>query len=205
MKTKNNLDAYEVISALQKDIRRGNEESAMHWALELCPRYEYWMWQRLIVIAHEDIGIANPEVLGLIPAMRESYMEFRRRGRGAVRLVLANAILLLARSPKSRLADHFQCAVNQDMLHGTHFPIPDYALDIHTRRGKAKGRGMTHFLTEGTELKPESKIVDFYKRRAAKWWVSKDLIQNNWKKLKGKKSKNEPENENDDPEQLPML
>jgi len=161
------------------------------------------MWQRFIVIAHEDIGIANPQVLGLIPQMRESYLVFRRAGRGSARLVLANAILLLARSPKSRLADNFQCAISQDMLHGTHFSIPDYALDKHTRRGKAKGRGMTHFLTEGTKLSHEAKIDDPYQDRAAKWWISKEFIQDNWEKIRNKKgTKNDS---SDEPEQTTMF
>jgi replication-associated recombination protein RarA len=206
MKTKNDRDPYELISALQKDIRRGNEESAMHWALELCPQFEYWMWQRLIVIAHEDIGIANPEVMGLIPTMRDSYMEFRRKGRGSARLVLANAILLLARSPKSRLADHFQCAVNQDLLHGVRFPIPDYALDKHTRRGKQKGRGFDHFINVGTHLENKSILSDPYEERAAGWWRSNEFIDDKWKKLSGKKdSQDKADSEENSPTQTTLF
>lgn len=37
--TKNNYLLDEAVSALQKEIRRGNEENALFWALELFPRY----------------------------------------------------------------------------------------------------------------------------------------------------------------------
>jgi replication-associated recombination protein RarA len=206
MQTKNGRDPYELISALQKDIRRGNEEQAMHWALEMCPEFEYWLWQRLIVIAHEDIGIANPQVMGLIPQMRDSYLEFRRKGRGSARLVLANAILLLARSPKSRLADHFQCAVNQDLIHGIHLPVPDYALDKHTRKGKAKGRGFKHFVNVGTILENKSLDPDPYAERAAQWWTSKDFIDDKWPKASRKKNpKNQPKDEENESGQASMF
>jgi hypothetical protein len=33
--------------------------------------------------------------------------------------------------------------------------IPDYALDMHTAQGQAKGRGLPHFFREGTVLEPE--------------------------------------------------
>ena len=101
--TQTNFPLDEVISALQKDIRRGNEAQAMYWALELIPRFEAYLWRRLCVIVNEDIGIANPTLLLLVPTQRALFMEFREAGRdGSARLVLANTILLLCRSDKSR-------------------------------------------------------------------------------------------------------
>ena len=38
--TQNGYPLDEIISALQKDIRRGNEEQALYWVLELLPRFE---------------------------------------------------------------------------------------------------------------------------------------------------------------------
>ncbi|MGB8648037.1 MAG: hypothetical protein WCF84_22570 [Anaerolineae bacterium] len=186
--TQNDYDLLEVVSALQKEIRRGNEEQAMYWALELVPHFEQYLWKRLTVIVNEDIGIANPLLLQLVPTQRTVYFDFRTENRdGSARLALANAILLMCRSPKSRIADHFQCAVNQDRLHGLHLEVPDYALDKHTGRGKRRGRDVQHWLTEGCQLNPVSEIVDGYAVRAADWWRGDEFIQTDYKNRGTKK------------------
>jgi len=179
--TQNGYPLLEVASALQKTIRRGDEEQAMYWALELVPRFEQYLWRRLVVIVNEDIGLANPALLSLVPTQRAVYFEFREQGKdGTARLALANAILLMCRSPKSRLSDHFQCAVNQDRLHGQHREIPDYALDKHTGRGRNLKRGVAHWLDEGCQLHPESDVADPYAARAAAWWSRSDFQQTNY-------------------------
>ena len=61
--TKNGYHADEVISALQKCIRRGLEEKASMFAYELyltSPELEEKMWSRLMTISVEDIGLGNP-------------------------------------------------------------------------------------------------------------------------------------------------
>jgi replication-associated recombination protein RarA len=51
---------YDLVSALQKDIRRGNEYEALFWAVKLESLNPTRLWNRLKVIASEDIGPANP-------------------------------------------------------------------------------------------------------------------------------------------------
>lgn len=181
----------EVISALQKDIRRGNEEQAMFWSLEMIPRFEAYLWQRLCVIVNEDIGTANPTLLLLVPRQRELFMEFREAGKdGSARLVLANTILLMCRSPKSREADHFQCVVNQGRLQGRPMPssVPDYALDKHTRRGKNMRRGVDHWLDEGCVLNPPA-APDQYAKRARELWKSPDFKDTDWPRRRSRGGK----------------
>lgn len=169
--TANNLDLFEVLSAMQKDIRRGNERQAMQWALELIPAYEAACWNRLVTIAHEDVGLADPFVLVALPTMRETYMEMRTRGDGGACLVLANAILMLARAPKCRLADEFQCVVRDDHANWPPERVPDYALDKHTAAGKRMGRGVDHWLTEGTHLdNVTTDVPNPYTEEAARRW-----------------------------------
>ncbi len=183
--TQNGYNLFEVISALQKEIRRGEEENALYWALELVPLFEDYLWQRLVVITNEDIGIANPTALYVVPSQRAIYFEFRTAKKdGSARLALANAILLLCRSPKSRIADHFQCAVNQDRLHGKRLEIPDYALDKHTQHGRKMGRGVEHWLDEGCVLNPTPDIHDPYRERAASWWMHDDFTQTDYTRSK---------------------
>jgi len=125
----------DVISTIQKEIRRGEERSAMFWAYHLIPRYEMYLWRRLMVIANEDIGLGNPQVLYVVPSLRDQFFEFRAEGKnGTCRLILANALALMCRSPKSRLADHLQRAVSQEFMDQPEREFPDYALDKHTER-----------------------------------------------------------------------
>lgn len=174
-RTSNGYEPAELISAIQKSVRRSLERDAMWIAMELLPFYREWLWKRLIVIANEDIGLANPILLLIIPSLRDQFFMFwDERKFGSCRLILANAILLLCRSKKSRLADHFQCAINQDRLqNGTLLEIPDYALDMHTGRGKRKGRGLKHFLEEGCKLANPAEVHDPYEKVAAKLWQNK--------------------------------
>ena len=45
--------------------------------------------------------------------------------------------------------------------------IPDFALDMHTKQGKSKGRGIEHFFTEGNKLENEG-IINSYTEKAKK-------------------------------------
>lgn len=165
----------EVISALQKDIRRGHEEQALYWCLEMVPRYEAYLWRRLIVICNEDVGIANPDLLAQIPALRAQFFEFRDEGKdGTCRLILANAMLLMCRSPKARTADHMQRVVTQQWMNdrqsGVQREVPDYALDKHTRRGKAMGRDLAQWVDEGCQLVNPCVVDDPYAELAQALW-----------------------------------
>jgi replication-associated recombination protein RarA len=179
----------EVISALQKDIRRGNEEQALYWCLELLPRYEAYLWRRLLVICNEDIGIANPQILVQLPVLRAQFFEFREQGKdGTCRLIMANAILLMCRSPKARTADHFQRVVTQQWMEerqsGMQREMPDYALDKHTRRGKALGRGFEQWVDEGCRLANPAEVHDPYRDRAEALWKAGKNDAPRWGKRK---------------------
>jgi len=180
--TRNQYDLGEVISALQKEIRRGEEQAALYWAAQLCPEYERYLWKRLLVIINEDIGIANPQLLVYAAAERQIYMDSRIDGKnGSARLALANTILLACRSQKSRLADHFQCAVfHGQVWNGAHLEIPDYALDKHTKRGRIMRRGFDHWLEYGTVLKPEATINDPYRDVAVELWKGNVGREQEW-------------------------
>lgn len=171
----------EVVSALQKEIRRGKEVDALFWALEMCPRYEAYMWRRLLVIVHEDIGVANPQLLQLVPEMRRAYFEFRAWSKdGSAQMVLTNAIVLMCRSPKSRLGDEMKTWLRDEREHGMKLKVPDYALDKHTGAGKRKGRGFDHWIEEGCVLIPPPEPENSqYHDRAVKTW-KQGALKPNW-------------------------
>lgn len=155
--TQREYDFYELLSALQKEIRRGNEYEAMFWAVKLESLNAEELWNRLRVIASEDIGPANPLMPILIETLRKQYFDAREKEDDSYRLFLSNAISSLSRSGTSRIADDLLNVVYGEIQHeGRRIAIPDYALDMHTLRGKKMGRGFEHFFSEGAKLKNEA-------------------------------------------------
>lgn len=137
--TESGYNSFQVLSALHKDIRRGNEEQAMYWAIQL-ERYNYRMlWDILEAIASEDIGLAEPLMPVIIRSLKEQYYEAAGFNGGSkkdsYRLFLANAILQLCRSKKSRLVDDFVWKVYWDHYNVVKLPIPPYAKRPHSCKG----------------------------------------------------------------------
>ena len=163
----------EVVSALQKSIRRGLEEEAMYWAVELETRYYEYLWKRLQVISIEDIGIADPQVVLYVAEMRKLYQELRKeydkepkKKSRSFRMALGNAILAMCRAKKSRIGDEFQIVIYGRRENGWQLEIPDYALDMHTGKGRAMKRGADHFWSEGVKLENEAKLRNPYTEEA---------------------------------------
>lgn len=155
--TKRGYDFYELLSALQKDIRRGNEYEAMFWAVELESFNPRMLWNRLTTISSEDVGPANLMMPVIIETLKKQYFEARDKSSDSCRLFLANAVVILARSRKSRIADDLLNTVYAEIQHENKKPpIPDYALDMHTLAGKKMGRGIEHFFSEGAKLSNEA-------------------------------------------------
>ncbi len=94
-------DLYEVLSALQKSIRRGLEEDALFWATELyLSDYADHAWNRLLVISSEDVGLAAP--LGIrIKGLHGLYSRDKKSEESRLRFV--DAVSALVRAPKSRI------------------------------------------------------------------------------------------------------
>jgi replication-associated recombination protein RarA len=158
----------EVASALQKEIRRGNEREALFWAseLDLAGNGEY-VWKRLRIIASEDVGLADNEATVLVAALYEHWKVVRGRHTDETfasfhRVFIFHAVCYLARAPKSRMLDH----ALMTMYEGERpvLEVPEYALDKHTRRGRRMGRGMEHFLNESSRLENEAGLHDPYKQ-----------------------------------------
>ena len=91
LRTKNGFDYYEAISALQKSIRRSLEEETVFWGIELFESgYVGHLWNRLFIIAHEDIGLAEPSFTQQLIALKAAYdfLEEKRPKAVSKRLVL---------------------------------------------------------------------------------------------------------------------
>jgi replication-associated recombination protein RarA len=105
---------------------------------------------RLRVICSEDVGLAWPEGPAVVQALYDTWRDLgKRKNKAEARLVLAHAALLLARARKSREADH---AAYWAWTTDEPLELPSVAYDMHTKRGRKLGRGITHFEQEASLL-----------------------------------------------------
>lgn len=158
VRTEHDLPADELISALQKEIRRGNTENAALVAYELCitsPELEAKVWQRLNVISVEDIGMGEPNAPVLIHNLGQMRLAFDY-GAGDRNLYTIHAVRYLCGCKKDRSSDEMLNWIKMVVQKkGVRPNIPDYVLDMHTKRGAEMGRGLDHFLKEASRVKPE--------------------------------------------------
>jgi replication-associated recombination protein RarA len=141
----------EVISAIQKEVRRSNERNALYWSMELEQEFHHHLWSRLSIICAEDIGIASMETSLFVAHCKEEYSRLRKIKNTGATMFLVNAVTAMCRAPKSRLSDDLNHVVHRRSIEDW-MEIPDYALDKHTARGKRLGRGFDHWITEGAKL-----------------------------------------------------
>ena len=161
VKTLHGLPADEVISGLQKSLRRGLAETALLIAYEMymtSAEMEEMLWSRLIVIAVEDVGYGNKDLIVPIDALYRNHSRYPRPI-GDRFLFAAHAIRLIADSPKDRTTDDMvNFAKLENQVRGKGPEVPDFAIDMHTKRGWEMGRGYEHFMTEASRV--ENKISD---------------------------------------------
>jgi len=156
--TEHGFAADEVISALQKCLRRGMLDNVLllGWEMYLTsPEMEEKLWSRLCVIAVEDIGLGNPQGPVLVETLYQQHKRYDRPT-GDRFLFAAHAIRVLAGSPKERTTDDMVNWAMRGMASGELTPeIPDVALDMHTLRGQKMGRDYRFFMEEASRVIPE--------------------------------------------------
>ncbi len=133
------------------------EYEAVHFAVELEEFNPTMLWNRLKVVAAEDVGPANPQMPTLIDVLQKNYLaEKSKLGENNASLYLADAVVCLCFSQKSRVTDDLLNVVTAEREQGKYPPIPEFALDMHTARGKAMGKGIDDFFSEGNKLENEA-------------------------------------------------
>lgn len=156
MTTRNGLRGDEVISALQKSIRRGKEKDACEFAYEMyitSPQFEEKLWRRLLAISVEDVGMGNPLAAIMINNLNMMRREFQYNESDRA-MYFFHAIRYLCDSEKDRSSDLLKNIVIKSFAMGYIPEIPDIALDKHTTRGQEMGRGSEHFLYEASKVIP---------------------------------------------------
>lgn len=168
-KTRNGLNGDEVISALQKSIRRGKERDACEFAYEMyitSPQFEEKLWRRLLAISVEDIGMGNTNAPIFIHSLNQMRKEFQYNEADRA-MFFVHAIRYLCQCEKDRSSDLLKNIVIKNFAMGYVPEIPDIAFDKHTTRGKKMGRGSEHFLNEASIVIPQKKVDNHYKEEYA--------------------------------------
>lgn len=154
--TKNGLPADLVISAMQKCIRRGEEDIALRMAYELYITsnfHEEKMWNRLLVISVEDIGFGEVNAPNLVNTLNQLRKEFPY-GDGDRPIFFMQAIRYMCKCKKERSTDQIKNIIMKEFDKGYKVEIPDYAIDMHTIKGREMGRDVFYFLNEASKVTP---------------------------------------------------
>ena len=131
---------YDQISALHKSVRGSNPDGALYWLVRMLDggadaRY---IGRRLIRMASEDIGLADPRALNLT---LDAVATFERLGSPEGELALAQAALYLACAPKSNAAYVAYNAVRAFIAADQSRPVPIHLRNAPTKLMKNLGYG----------------------------------------------------------------
>ncbi|AIC93980.1 MULTISPECIES: replication-associated recombination protein A [Shouchella] len=133
---------YDVLSAFQKSIRGSDVDASLHYLARLLEAGDLVsIHRRLLVIAYEDIGLANPQAGSRTLTAIEAA---ERVGLPEARIPLANAVIELALSPKSNRAYKGIDAAIAALREGGNATIPLHLKDTHYQGAKNLGRGVEY-------------------------------------------------------------
>ena len=133
---------YDVVSAFQKSIRGSDVNAALHYLGRLVEAGDLpSIARRLLVIAYEDIGLANPQAG---PRTLAAVETAEKIGFPEARIPLANAIIELCLSPKSNSAIMAIDLALADIRKGKSGDVPDHLKDAHYQGAKELGRGLEY-------------------------------------------------------------
>jgi putative ATPase len=131
---------YNLISALHKSVRNSDADAAIYWVARMLESGEdpLYIARRLVRMAVEDIGLADPEALTQTIAARDA-MDFLGIPEG--NLALAQAAAYLALAPKSNALYKAYGAVSEDVERTAADPVPLHLRNAPTGLMKAIGYG----------------------------------------------------------------
>lgn len=133
---------YDVLSGFQKSIRGSDANAALHYLGRLIEAGDLpSIARRLLVIAYEDVGLANPQAGARTLAAIETA---ERIGFPEARIPLANAVIELCLSPKSNSAIMAIDTALADIRKGISGDVPDHLKDAHYKGAKELGRGIDY-------------------------------------------------------------
>ncbi|MEF2551410.1 replication-associated recombination protein A [Aurantimonas sp. A2-1-M11] len=131
---------YNLISALHKSVRGSDPDAALYWLCRMLDAGEnpLYLGRRLVRMASEDIGLADPRALGIALAAKDA---FDYLGSPEGELALAEATVYLASAPKSNAVyTAYKAAMRTAKDHGSLLP-PKHILNAPTALMRDEGYG----------------------------------------------------------------
>lgn len=133
---------YDVISAFQKSIRGSDTDAALHYLARLIEAGDLIsICRRLIVIAYEDIGLANmPAVQRAVTAVQAA----QQIGFPEARIPLTDVVIELCLSPKSNSGISAVDSALEQVRAGGTGEVPDHLKDAHYKGASKLGHGTNY-------------------------------------------------------------
>jgi putative ATPase len=160
---------YDVISAFIKSVRGSDPDAALHYLARMIAAGEdpRFIARRLVILASEDIGLADPTALTTAVAAAQAVQLI---GLPEARLNLAQATIALAVAPKSNAVIKAIDAASADLAAGRIGPVPAHLRDAHypgaARLGHGAGYRYAHSYPHGVveQQYPPDAVVgrDYY-------------------------------------------
>lgn len=131
---------YDVISAFIKSVRGSDPDGALHWLARMIEAGEdaRFIGRRLIILASEDVGMADPQGLVIATAAAQAVQLI---GMPEGRIPLAEATVYLATAPKSNRSYRGVDAAIADVRRGAFGRVPTHLRDAHYPGAKRLGHG----------------------------------------------------------------
>ena len=131
---------YDVISAFIKSIRGSDPDAGLYWLARMLEAGEdaRFIVRRLIVLASEDIGEADPQALLIAVAAAQAVEHV---GLPEAQLNLAQAVVHLATAPKSNRSALGIWRALEDVRHGPSVEVPVHLRDAHYLGAQKLGHG----------------------------------------------------------------
>ena len=122
-------DHYDIVSAYQKSLRGSDPDAAIHYLARLLEAGDLpSAIRRLLVCACEDVGLAYPQIIPIVKAACDIALQV---GLPEARIPLADAVILVATSPKSNSGNNAIDAAMADLQKGRSGPIPRQLQNKH--------------------------------------------------------------------------
>ena len=131
---------YDVISAFIKSIRGSDADAGLYWLARMLEAGEdaRFIARRLIILASEDVGEADPQALVVAVAAAHALEHV---GLPEAQLNLAQAVVHLATAPKSNRSAVGIWQALEDVRHGPSIEVPVHLRDAHYQGAQKLGHG----------------------------------------------------------------
>lgn len=141
---------YDVSSALIKSIRGSDPDASLYWLARMLEAGEdiRYICRRLVILASEDIGNADPQALQIAVAATQAC-EFV--GLPECQLTLSQAVIYLACAEKSNAATTAIGKARQEVQEGELIPVPTHLRDSHYSGAKEFGHGEGYHYSHNAE------------------------------------------------------